>query len=196
MVSGEWQLLPALHGGMWFYYMACTRCPETQAVSPGICLEMWFFVEGWNYTYSLWNEDWAYSQYEDRQCKSLLALVPVLCQKLGNLTFSFCSTAEDRHLESTSHVPSSRHSWAWLVTSEEISNESSSPIWHLPTQFPSLGLSACLVVFRDRWFVLAWLLLFTYALFIVSRCLFTFGTKYHYEDELLKDSGCLFRFKY
>lgn len=64
-------------------------------------------------------------------------------KKLSSLTFSFCSTAKDWHLESALQVPSSRHSWAWLVTSEEISNESSSPIWHLLTGFPSLGVSSC-----------------------------------------------------
>lgn len=94
-------------------------------------------------------------------------------KKLHSLTFSFCSTAKDWHLESTLWGPSSRHSWAWLVTSEEISNESSSPIWHLLTWFPSLGLSPCSVVFKDRWFVLAWMHLSTYA------CIYCFSIFIH-----------------
>ena len=83
-------------------------------------------------------------------------------RRLSSLTFSFCSTAKDWHLESMPWVPSSLHSWARLVTSEEIPDESSSSIWHLLTGLPSLGLSSCSLVFRYRWFVLAWLHLFTY----------------------------------
>lgn len=107
-------------------------------------------------------------------------------KKLSSLTFSFCSTPKDWHRGSTPQVPSSRHSWAWWVTSEEISNESSSFIWHLLTGFPSLGLSSHSVVCRDRWSVLAWLPLSTYAYIYCFRIFIPLWHKVHLRRWIVK----------
>lgn len=114
-----------------------------------------------------WNEDWACSQYEDRQHTNLLAfcqntqqldiLLPFYSQRLtpGKYTIG---------PQFTSQLGLISHKWGnikWKLFFHLI-------FIHLA---PFIRSKPCSLVFRYRWFVLAWLHLFTYAfIYCLSIC--------------------------